>query len=323
MPLIPDTMRAVVLHEFGGPEKLEVETAKVPDVGPDEVLVEVHTAGVGVWDPYEREGGMTDYMEREPSFPYIPGSDGAGTVAATGDDVQRFDVGDPVFVFGFLNPKGGLYAEYAALDADRVAPLPDGLDLEQAGVLAVDGITALQGLGQALAIEEGQTLLVFGASGGVGHLAVQIARRTGARVLAVASGDDGVALVQELGADAAVNGKGGDVAGAAERFAPEGVDAALLLAGGPGREAAIAAVRDGGRVAWPNGVAAPELSDRLTGQAYDGMPSREALDALVELIEAGPFRVHVARTFPLEQAADAHRALGEHYLGKLALDVRS
>ena len=193
MPRIPDTMRAVVLHEFGGPEKLEVVTAKVPDVGPDEVLVEVHTAGVGVWDPYEREGGMTDYMEREPSFPYIPGSDGAGTVAATGDDVQRFDVGDPVFVFGFLNPKGGLYAEYAALDADRVAPLPDGLDLEQAGVLAVDGITALQGLGQALAIEEGQTLLVFGASGGVGHLAVQIARRTGARVLAVASGDDGVA----------------------------------------------------------------------------------------------------------------------------------
>ena len=322
MPEIPDTMRAVVLHEFGGPETLEPATVDVPSVDAGEVLIAVDTAGVGVWDPYEREGAMTGYTDREPEFPYILGSDGAGTVVAVGDGVERFETGDRVFAFGFLNPKGGFYAEFAALPADYVVPLPDGLTLRDVGVLAVDGVTALAGLEGVLELGDGDDLAVFGASGGVGHFAVQLAGRLGARVLAIASGDDGVELVRDLGADAAVDGKSGDVAGAVQAFAPEGLDAALVLANGTGLDAVLSAVRDGGSVAWPNGVDAPELPAGVTGESYDGRPGREALARLVELVEAGPFRVHVARTFPLEEAEAAHRALDEHYLGKLALRVR-
>ena len=321
MPEIPSTMRAAVIHQFGGPDELTLETVDVPQVGPDEVLIAVHTAGVGVWDPHEREGSMADWMAGEPEFPYILGSDGSGTIAAVGDGVDRFEVGDRVFAFGFLNPKGGFYAEYCAIGADLVAPLPDGLGLQEAGALAVDGVTALQGLRTALDVQEEETLLVFGASGGVGHLAVQLARRMGVRTFAVASGDDGVELAGDLGAGAAVDGKGGDVAAEADRFAPDGFDAALLLAGGSGRDAALAAVRAGGRVAWPNGVEAPELPDGLEGISYDGEPSRRTLDELDQLIEAGPFRVHIAKSYPLERAAAAHRALDAHYLGKLALRV--
>ena len=320
----PDAMRAAALDRFGGPGALSMQTLPVPDVGPDEVLIRVHTAGVGVWDPYEREGQMTEMMDREPRFPYVLGSDGAGTVIATGEDANRFKEGDVVYAVGFLNPKGGFYAEYAAVKAPHVAPLPSGLSLEQAGALGVDAVTALRGLRDTLNLQAGEALLVFGASGGVGHLAVQLAKRMGARVFAVASGEDGVALARDLGADEAVDGKSSNAGEAARQFAPDGFDAALVTASGAGLDAALAAVAGGGRVAWPNGVMpAPEPPESARGESYDGMPSREVLEAINRLIEAGPLQVHVARTFGLEEVAEAHQALSDHYLGKLALRVES
>ena len=169
-------------------------------------------------------------------------------------------------------------------------------------------------------LKQDESVMIFGASGGIGHMAVQLAKRMGARVLAVASGDDGVALAKRLGADAIVDGHKGDVVAAARKFAPDGLDAALLTAGGEAAERALAAVHDGGRVAYPNGVEPkPRGRPGLKVSAYDGEPDRQAIEKLHRLIDAGPFEVHVARTFPLDRAADAHRALDEHYLGKLAL----
>ena len=151
-------------------------------------------------------------------------------------------------------------------------------------------------------------------------MAVQLAKRMGARVLAVASGDDGVALSKRLGADAVVDGRKDDVAAAARKFAAEGLDASLLTAGGEAAERALRAVRAGGRVAHPNGVEPkPSAQAGVKVSTYDGEPDKEIIDKLNRLIDAGPFEVHVARTFPLERATDAHRALDEHYLGKLAL----
>jgi len=248
------TMRAVALDRFGGPETLAVQTLPVPEVGADEILIQVESAGVGQWDPFEREGGFAQMSGVEPQFPYVLGSDGAGTVVAVGQDIRRFQEGDHVYAMSVLNAKGGFYAEYAVVKADDAVPIPDNLTAEQAGVMAVDAVTALRGLDDTLNLKSGESLLIFGASGGVGHLALQLAQRMGARVLAVASGADGVALARRLGADAVMDGHKDDIAAAARAFAPEGLDAALLTAGGEAAQKALTALREGGRVAYPNGV---------------------------------------------------------------------
>ncbi len=239
------SMQAVVIDRFGGPETIRFDSVPVPKVGPDEVLIHIESAGVGVWDPFEREGGFARMFGREPEFPYVLGTEGAGTVAAVGRRVRRFKPGDRVYAAFLSNPKGGFYAEYTAMPADNVSPIPQKLTTEQAGVMLVDAITALRGLDDAIDLKPGESVMIFGASGGIGHLAIQLAKRMGARVLAVASGEDGVALAQRLGADAIVDGHKDDVAAAVRQFAPGGLDAALVTAGGEAADKALTAMRDG------------------------------------------------------------------------------
>jgi len=314
------TMRAAALDKFGGVETIQMKTLPVPEPGPDEVLLRVESAGVGVWDPYEREGEFAKMFATEPRFPYVLGSDGAGTVAAVGEKVRGLKEGDLAYALALANPKGGFYAEYAAVKAENVSPIPKKLTVEQAGAMPSDALTALRGLDELLQLKSGESLLVFGAGGGIGHLAVQLAKRMGARVLAVASGDDGVALAKRLGADAVVNGRKDDVQAAARAFAPGGLDAALVTAGGETADRALQAVRKNGRVAYPNGVMPPpKAPPGAKIQSYDMEPTPGQIEKLNRLIESGPFEVHVARTFPLDKAAEAHRELDKHFLGKLAL----
>jgi NADPH:quinone reductase len=316
----PISMQAAAIDRFGDIETIRLQTLPVPDIGPDEVLIRVEVAGVGVWDAFEREGGFAQMFGTEPKFPYVLGSDGAGTIAAVGEQIERFKEGDRVYALALANAKGGFYAEYVALKADNVWPVPKELPIEQAGAMPSDALTALQGLDDVLGLKQGESLMIFGASGGIGHLAVQLAKRMGARVLAIASGDDGIAFVRRLGADSALDGRKGDVGAAAREFAPDGIDIALLTAGGEVADQALAAVRDGGRVAHPKGVMPlPKARPQLRLKAYDVVPNAQLFKKLNQLIESGPFEVHVARIFSLEQAAEAHRALDQHYLGKLAL----
>jgi NADPH:quinone reductase-like Zn-dependent oxidoreductase len=311
-------MHAAAIDEFGGP--ITPHVLPVPKLGTDEVLIRVESAGVGVWDTFEQDGGFAQMFGTKGKFPYVLGSDGAGTVADLGRDVSAFRKGERVYACGLANPKGGFYAEYTAVKADTVSRIPGGLTTEQAGVLASDGLTALQGLDNVLGLKAGESVLIFGASGGIGHLAVQLAKHMGARVFAVASGQDGVAFVKGLGADAVIDGHKDHIAEAARRFAPRGFDAALLTAGGEAANKALQAVADGGRVAHPNGVEpAPKARPGVSIKSYDVSPTKEALDKLNRLIERGPFAVHVARTFPASRAGEAHEALSEHFLGKLAL----
>lgn len=313
-------MRAAALDRFGGIETIQMKTLPVPEPGPDEVLLRVESAGVGVWDPFEREGEFAKMFGTKPRFPYVLGSDGAGTVAAVGERVRNLKEGDQIYALALANPKGGFYAEYAAVKAENASPIPKKLSVEQAGVMPVDALTALRGLDEILQLKQGESVMVFGAGGGIGHLAVQLAKRMGARVLAIASGKDGTALAKRLGADAVVDGRKDDVEVAARAFAPGGVDAALVTAGGEATERALHAVRDDGRVAYPNGVMPPpKARPGVKVQSYDGEPNPKQIEKLNQLIESGPFEVHVARTFPLDKAAEAHRELDKHYLGKLAL----
>ena len=322
------TMKAIALDRFGGLETMKLQMLPVPEVGPDEVLIHVEWAGVGKWDPFEREGGFAKAFGIEPKFPYVIGSDGAGTVAAVGNGVERINPGDRVYAFGLVNPKGGFYAEYAAIKADDVSRIPSKLTTQQAGAMPVDAMTALRGLDDTLGVKPGESVMIFGASGGIGHLAVQLAKRMSARVFAVASGSDGVTLIKKLGADAVIDGHKDDIVAAARQFAPNGLDAALITAGGPAADKALTAIHAGGRVAYPNGVEpTPAPPFGIDAKAYDGMPDPQAIEKLNRLIDSpgppgtGPFEVHVARNFSLEQAAEAHRALDQHYLGKLVLQT--
>ena len=313
-------MRAVAIDEFGGIEKMKPRQMPVPEVDPDEILVRVDTAGVGVWDPFEREGGFAKEFGVESTFPHVLGADGAGTVEEVGDKVRDLKRGDRVYGINLMNPKGGFYAEYTAMKADNAAKVPRALSTRDAGVLAVDGITALNGLDKTLQLKAGESILILGASGGIGHLAVQLAKRMKARVLAVASGQDGVEFVKSLGADKVIDGHREDILKAAREFAPEGLDAALLTAGGNAAEQAIEALRKGGRAAYPNGVEdPPKPREGVKVTSYNGEPDPQTFAKLNELIDGGPFQVHIAQTFKLEDAAQAQRALENHYLGKLAL----
>jgi NADPH:quinone reductase-like Zn-dependent oxidoreductase len=316
------SMRAIALDRFGGPETLKVQTVPTPEAGADEILIHVESAGVGAWDPFEREGGFVEVLGITPKFPYVLGTDGAGTVAAVGKNVKELKEGDRVYAAELGNPKGGFYAQYAVVNADNASLIPSGLSMDQAAVLPSDGLTALKGLEDVLRLQPDESVMIFGASGGIGHLAVQIAKRLGARVFAVASGEDGVDFVKRLGADAAVDGRSDNVLDVAREFATDGIDAALVTAGGEATDRALSAIRLDGRVAYPNGVMPqPKAPHRVSLDAYDGEGGREAIDRLNELIEAGPFEVHLHRVFPLEQAAAAHAALEEHHLGKIALSV--
>lgn len=313
---IPAQMKAAAFDRYGGPEVLHAETLPVPRPGPKQVLVRLDAAGIGVWDAYVRSGELKLGPDR---FPQVIGNDGAGEVVAVGADAQRFHLGDRVYAYSFA---GGFYAEYVAVDEDAIAPIPQGLSTADAGVLGADGVTALRGLEDQLHLSAGQTLMIYGASGGIGHLAVQLAKRMGARVLAVASGRDGVELVRNLGADVAVDGKHDDVARAARDFAPNGLDAALVLVHGDSLAPALGTIRKGGRIAHPNGVEpVPKGPPGAAVLAYDGVPGREVLERLNQLIAAGPFHVEVGRAYRLDDAARAHREIGQHHLGKLALRI--
>jgi NADPH2:quinone reductase len=314
-------MRAIAIDRFGEADTLTLQDLPAPEIGPDEVLIRLEAAGVAVWDAFEREGEFAKLFGIEPHFPYVLGSEGAGTIAAMGKQVSRgFQNGDRVYAAALMNPKGGFYAEYAAVKADNVSRIAGKLTVEQAAVMPIDALTALRGLEEMLRLKTDETLMIFGASGGIGHMAVQLANRIGARVFAVASGDDGVALVKELGADATVDGRKDDVTAAARAFVRDGFDAALVTAGGEVTDRALGAVRDGGRVTYPNGVMLdPKVRPGAHFSSYDGVIDQGAIAKLNHFIETGPFQVHVARTFPLEEAVEAHRALNTHFVGKLAL----
>ncbi|WP_406044571.1 NADP-dependent oxidoreductase [Micromonospora sp. NBC_00898] len=316
----PERMQAAAFDEFGGPEVITPRILPVPQIADDEILLKVWSAGVGVWDALAREG---KWVPEGAAFPMVPGTEAAGTVAAVGRQVTNVGVGDLVYVYGYTRPKGGFYAEYAATKAQYVAKLPAGVSAEHAGAMPTDALTALSGL-DVLGLSAGAWVLIFGASGGQGHLAVQLAKRQGLNVIAVASGAEGVALVTRLGADLSLEGHG-DVTAALARIrdvAPEGVDGVLAMAGGETLDRFAEALRDGGVLAYPNGVQpVPRERPAVTVRAYNGETGPERLQRLNELIEAGPFEVHVAEKFPLGRAAEAHRRLQTSYPGRLLLTV--
>ena len=307
-------MKAVSIDRRG---RVSIRDVPVPAVGRREVRIAVDTAGVGSWDAEMRPEGRERFL--------VPGSDGAGLVVAGGAGVRRFRARERVYAYSYLNRKGGFHAELVTVLAKNVARVPRGLGMKDAGAIATTGLTALQGVDDALRLRKGESVIVHGASGGVGTLALQFAKWRGARVLAIASGKDGVRLARRLGADVAVDGKREDLRAAARRFAPTGVDAVLAFVGGKSLARCLDAVKPrGGRLAYPNGVEpVPRKRKAIQVVAYDAVPGVREFERLNRAIVAAKLKVPIAKTYPLERAADAYRFVRRgHVLGKVALRIR-
>ena len=315
-------MKGIAIDAPGGPEVMTLRILPVPTVDADDVLIEVHAAGVAVWDLQIRKS----MAWVKPRFPYVLGSDGSGIVVAIGASVTRFKVGDAVYGYCWDNLKGGFYAEYVSAPSDCIAKLPRGISLEAAGALGASGLTALSGVDRALNLKRGDNVIIHGASGAVGTLAVQLAKLRGARVLATASGEEGVALVRRLGADVAIDGRTGDIAAAARAFAPQGADAVLAFAGGDALEKCLDALRAGGKFAYPTGVEpVPKSRPGLNTIPYDALFGDQKVQwaELNRAVEAKKFEVPIAATFALAEAADAHRKVEAGGVrGKVVLKIR-
>ena len=221
-----NTMQAVAIDQFGGLETITLQTLPVPEVGPDEVLIRVESAGVGVWDPFEREGGFAKMSASSRGFPtcWAPTArDGRRRRQAR----QPLQGGRPRLRRRPHEPQGRVLRRVHRRQGRQRLAHSRQADDRAGGRHALRRDDRPRGLDDVLGLKPGESLMIFGAGGGIGHLAVQLAKRMGARVLAVASGDDGVALAKRLGADVVVNGRKDDVAAAAREFAPAGLDAAL------------------------------------------------------------------------------------------------
>ena len=310
------TMRAVRQHSLGGPEVLQLEEVPRPRPGPTEVLVRNRAAGVNPVDWKVRQrGGFLG----EP--PFTVGWDVAGVVEEIGGGVTRFAVGDRVFGMPRFPREAAAYAELVTSPSRQLARIPDALSDVEAGGLPLAGLTAWQALVETADVRPGQRVLVLAAAGGVGHLAVQIAKARGAHVLGTSRAAKH-AFLTELGVDEAIDYTSEPVA---ERARP--VDVVLDLVGGEAGLDALPALRDSGTfIRVPSASDLDQLVERSRGRArITGIlvePDRAGLEALSDLVERGELHVHVERTFPLADAAKAHE-LGEHgrTQGKLVLTV--
>ncbi|WAP55163.1 NADP-dependent oxidoreductase [Streptomyces sp. S465] len=307
-------MKAISYRSYGGPEVLEYGERPEPKVGPDTVLIRVKAAAVNPVDWKTRAGYLDPFLDAV--FPVIPGWDVSGVVERTGPAVTEFQPGDEVIGYvreDFLSR--GTCAEYVAAPIRTLARKPRNLSFTQAAGIPLAGLTAYQTLTRALKAGEGDTVLVHAAAGGVGSMAVQLARHMGARVIGTAS-ERNHAYLSALGAEPTTYGEG--LADRVRALAPNGVDAVFDLVGGDALTASPELLAPGGRLA---SIADPAVLG-LGGHYVFVRPDPDDLQDLTDLAERGALGVEVAEVFPLPKTADAHRLSMEgHVRGKIAITV--
>lgn len=313
-------MRAIGVTSFGGPEKLRLLQIPEPHAGPGEVRIRVHAATVNATDIGLRMGNQ-GYQLPVREEPYVPGMDAAGVVDEVGPGAP-WRVGDRVIaVVVATAPHGGAYADELVVAAESVARMPAGADFPAAATLLMNALTARSAL-DLLGLRPGDTVAVTGAAGAVGGYTVQLAKADGLRVIADASEAD-ERLIRELGADEVVR-RGDDVAERVRAVAPGGVDglvdAAIL------DERVLPAIRDGGALSVLRGWDGDPGRGITVSKVFvhSQVTNTAALDRLRHQAEDGTLTLRVARIFPAEQAAEAHRlfeAGGQR--GRLVLDFSS
>nr|WP_209904068.1 NADP-dependent oxidoreductase [Brachybacterium sacelli] len=288
-------MRAMTYAEYGDPSTLELTDAPTPKVSPGAVLIRVERASVNPVDWKVMAGGLDGLIETV--FPVIPGWDVAGVVEAVGPDTPEFTPGDRVASYGRTDViHGGTYAEFVALPVTSVAAIPESVDVEAAAGLPLAGLTALRSL-ETLELTGDDTLLIHAASGGVGHLAAQLARETGARVIGTASTGNHSAL-QAIGVTPVSYGDG--LVERVREIAPDGVTAVADFVGGV-REDTLALLARGGRHV---SIADPSVEE-AGGRWVWVRPDGPRLRTLLEKVAVGSLQVEIDRSFALADAAEA------------------
>jgi NADPH:quinone reductase len=313
---LPKMMKAAVVDKAGPPDAISMREVPVPRLAHNHVIIALEYAGVGGWDAAQRAG---QYGPVKPGT--ILGSDGSGTIAAVGSDVETFNVGDRVYSYSYNNPTGGFYAEFVSVPADRVGHVPAKLEMKVAGAMPCVALTAQSGL-DTLKVKDGQTLLVFGASGGVGSLAVWLATLRGATVLGTAR-PEAQEYVRRLGAAHAIDPNSSEYERIITREAPAGFDAALVTASGDKLLAFLSHLKAKAPFAYPNGVEPEPHLDDHQGLAFDGEMSRQAFERLNIAIGSRtiPLRTEV---FSLKDVIEAHRRIEQgHVVGKIVLRIDS
>ncbi len=318
-------MQAIRIHAFGGPEVLQMEELARPVPAPDEILVKVYASGVNPVDWVVREGSNAA-LRYHLTLPMTLGWDAAGTVEVLGSEVTGFQKGDAVY--GVPNfPGDGSYAEYCAAKASQFALKPKSLGFTEAAGVPLAGLTAWTALFEYGKLQPGQRILIQGASGGVGSLAVQFAKAKGAYVIGTASADN-LDYLKQLGADEALDYR-------SQKFEEVVRDMDVVLEASPLRDnaervKAVTVLKGGGIFVSVNtdfpfneAVEAALAQKHATGELSANQPRQGWLQEIAQLIDAGKVKVFISKVFPLAHVAEAHRESQTwHVRGKLVLAVR-
>lgn len=329
---IPDNMKCIEITEHGGPEVLKPTTRPVPHVGPGEVLIRVHAAGVNRPDCIQREGNYAP----PPGTTDIPGLEVAGEVVAVAEDTRGVEVGSKVCAL----VAGGGYAEYVTAPAPQVMPIPVGLSIVEAAALPETFMTVWTNVFERGNLRPGETLMIHGASSGIGTTAIQLAHHLGSKVIATAGSDEKCQVCLDLGADRAVNYREQDfVAVAKEANNGKGVNVILDMVGGDYIQKNIKSCAPDGRIVNIAFLRGPKAEINfmtvmlkrltLTGSTLRPQPiSRkgEIAASLIErvwpLIENSKVKPVIHTVFPLEKAAAAHALMETNtHIGKIMLNL--
>lgn len=313
---LPIHMHAIVIENYGNADVLHYQTMPVPPLSDDELLVKVHSAGVSPFDVHVREGW---YKESFYSLPLILGWELSGTAVAVGQDVTQFKVGDEVFAFPTGYRAGGSYAEYNVIKASEAALKPASISHHQAASASMNALTAWQALFDVAGVSKGQRVLIQAAAGGVGHLAVQLAKWKGAYVIGTASAKNATFLT-DIGVDEFV-----DYTKTANEKNIQPVDVVIDTIGGDVLKQSFSVLKKGGTVVTLIDFEGIKSADNygIHGKTVFAMPNHEQLVEIAELLNQGILKPHVEAIFPLSQAAKAHQLveLG-HTRGKIVLEIK-
>jgi NADPH2:quinone reductase len=315
-------MRAIVFDRFGDPDVLQLREVTLPEPGAGQVRVAIHAAGTNPVDAGNRKDGSWAGLHP----PVIPGSDASGVIDTVGPGVTGFSPGDEVFYMtDFLHNCWGTYAEYQVVDAALIAHKPQNLSHVEAAAVPLAAGTAYETIVRRLALTRGEWVLIYGAAGGVGSFALQLAVAQGAQVIAVARAHHH-ALLQELGAVACLDYTTQDVVVEAEAIAGRKLDAMADFVGGETLAQSLGVIRPYGRVASIVGLKGDLdllLDLNLTLHGILARPDQRRLETLHALVARGALRPVIDQVLPLEEAAQAHRRLETgHGEGKIILQVR-